>query len=435
MAVVDSHVPNTTAFAEGKMEDGMQQEPKTPATPPTKPQKQPMILSKNDNDGAGDCLFYSVAMSLQNYHGKNRGLLEERLIALDLDLKTLTATDLRTLVYSLFLLPFEETDEIMTRWQVMVQADATLAIEYGQAVAIKDVRIDTMKQEDRFRFFGKCMDRTVTWGDEFALFFIERLLKIRCLVITRSKLQSRQYGGHGQNFRPIIFVPIDLAGSHYQAISWPYMDQEHWAFAEDELPDVILRLAHRDCRNPSITAPYIRLDHIALQTPLSDEKAMKERGTTDQSARPRVPDIDEPDTFAVLFEHWRKCKELVKPALQYVAEHKPTLRCGVDAAAGSRRSQLSAAMMHAAMTSGSFPPGISSAFMTTTQPALKEFDIEGGEVLYPGKMGDRVFRLQCGLRVPKTFSQSPPSPPPATRIRDRPFPTVVAGRYPCVMFP
>ena len=226
-------------------------EPDTPLSPVVVPKPRTFIRVASPADG--DCLFHSVRIALQTYSGEAAERLRLQLLSVGIDVAVMTATDIRRVVYSLFLLPHSETDAIMSQWQAMVTVDPELAIEYGQARCLVGKNVDALTESDRTQFFTACMDRRITWGDEYALYFVERLLRIRCMVVFNAALQSRQYGNYVEGFDPIVYVPLHLRGSHYETVSFDGQS----AFSFSEIPPLFVEMARRDCAHATET--YITL--------------------------------------------------------------------------------------------------------------------------------------------------------------------------------
>ena len=215
------------------------------------------------NPGGGDCLFYAICHALVTYSGSAAERLRTQLQAVGLNVPAVTATELRRMAYSLFLLPNLETDEIMARWQAMVTVDPELAVEYGQARCLIGKDIGALSVADRTQFFVACMDPRITWGDEFTLYFLERLLQIRCMVLYNGTVQLRQYGNHGDDFSPIVYVLLQLHGSHYEAV---VDGSARSAFARAEIPAYALALVRRDCHTAK--EGYINLADDGSSVPL-----------------------------------------------------------------------------------------------------------------------------------------------------------------------
>ena len=250
--------------------------------------KQPLAVYTQPNDGNGDCLFWSVSQALNQYKGCAYGTLARHLAKLHLVLGSITPTQLRQVVYSVFLESHPESDGILDLWRSML-TDAEMIREYGQARALPNKPAADMTPAERDVFFKACMNPVLCWGDETALAFLERLLCIRCLVITDRKMQTRQFVGHQDTFRPIVYIPVALAHLHYQSVTWIDSEgNEHTAFAETELPDVLLYMASRDCSKAK--EDYITLERrtsfrVAVlqgELPEDAEYVLKEH-TTDES--------------------------------------------------------------------------------------------------------------------------------------------------------
>jgi hypothetical protein len=221
---------------------------------------QPVALHTQPNDGRGDCLFQAVAQALNGYKGVATPAAVAHFKMLGLGFGAVTATQLRTLVYMLFLVKNKETDGVLDTWKMLKGVDGALSAEFGQVrVLPSGVPADQLTPAHRTRLFRACMDKRVCWGDETALEFMERLLCIRCFVVANKTLQTRALGNYPADFRPLLYVALGLAHVHYQSVLWTdAFGREHGAFAEQEIPDVFLFLSQRDC-GMVVDKPFIHL--------------------------------------------------------------------------------------------------------------------------------------------------------------------------------
>lgn len=270
--------------------------------------KQSVSLFTQPNDGRGDCMFWSISQALNSYKGSAYGALWHHLGYFGLVPGKVTSTQLRTITYMLFLAPYPETDSIIDMWRTMLTASVELSIEYQQARALPPKPAAELTSAERFIFYRACMNPAVTWGEETALVFLERLLSIRCLVITEKVLQTRQFSNHSDDFQPLVFIPISLSNLHYQSITWfDDSNVEHAAFAEHEIPDILLLLSQRDCSKAS--QPFINLS-----------RRIEFRSKELETGRPAdVPFPEKPHTVDLpILDHFARCRAL------YVAE---TMRC------------------------------------------------------------------------------------------------------------
>lgn len=207
------------------------------------------------NAGGGDCLFHSVAQACNAYRGAAAADLNHHLAALHLIPAAVTAQQLRAMTYAVFLQPSPETDTILSKWVRMASGcDAELATEYGQARVLANKRVDRLTSQDRAELYMACMERAVCWGDETALNIMERLLRIRCIVLCDGRVQIRQHGGYPDGFTPIVFTALRLRGNHYEALGVDGV----FAWTTDELPRALVRLVQRDCSAAS-AASFITL--------------------------------------------------------------------------------------------------------------------------------------------------------------------------------
>lgn len=255
---------------------------------------QPVALSTQPNDGNGDCLFASVAQALNMYTGVARPAAQAHFRRLGLTFGRVTSTQLRTLVYIVFLVPHAETDGVLDTWKMLKTVDSAVSMEFGQVQALPaNTPASELTRAHRVKFFRACMDRRVCWGDETALEFMERLLCIRCMVVTNKTLQTRGLGNYPSNFRPLLYVPLGLAHVHYQSVLWTdAAGREHGAFAEQEIPDVFLYLSQRDC-GMILDKPFIHLRariHERMQYP---------------DAEPRVTSHTSDGNLLI---HWLACR-------------------------------------------------------------------------------------------------------------------------------
>lgn len=244
-------------------------------------------------------MFWSIAQALNSYRGDAYGMLWSHLALFGFAPGRVTCTDLRKITYSVFLVPNKATDDIIDTWRAMLTASAELSHEYQQAKVLPDKPAAELTRDERRAFYDACMNPALCWGEETALVFLEQLLCIRCLVVTKKVLQTRQYSNHPDTFQPIVFIPISLSNMHYQSITW--FDEgnvEHTAFAEHELPDVFLFLSQRDCNKAP--QPFVNLKHRI------DFRATELAGeaTGPYPIRPPTPD-------RAMLHHFAQCRELL----------------------------------------------------------------------------------------------------------------------------
>ena len=211
--------------------------------------RQPVSLWTQPNDGNGDCLFTAVAQALNAYDGVAKPAASEHFRRLGLRFGHVSAKQLRTLVYVLFLVPHVETDNILDAWKMVRAVGGAMSAEYAQVRALPAGKAAAdLSHRDRLLFFRACMDRRTCWGEETALEFMERVLCIRCLVVAGKALQTRALGNYPDSFRPLLYVALGLSHVHYQSVLWTdRAGREHGAFAEQEIPDIFLYLSQRDC--------------------------------------------------------------------------------------------------------------------------------------------------------------------------------------------
>lgn len=209
---------------------------------------QPLDLHTQPNDGRGECLFLSICQALNSYEGVAADSMWEHLGRFGLLRGKVTSIQLRTLTYMLFLCKRGETDDILDVWRGIVTESPELCTEYLQAKFLAPKSAAELTTQERLNFFSACLNPAVCWGDETALMFLERMLCIRCIVITNRVVQCRQFTSVPDDFKPFVYVPLGLTNMHYESIVW--MDAsgaEHCAFSQQELPDILLFLCQRDC--------------------------------------------------------------------------------------------------------------------------------------------------------------------------------------------
>lgn len=335
-------------------------------------------------------------------------VLRTQLLSVGIDAATMTATDLRRVVYSLFLLPHTETDAIMGQWQAMVIVDPELAIEFGQARCLVGKNIDSLSEADRTQFFAACMDRRVTWGDEYALYFIERLLHIRCMVVFNAVLQTRQHGNYIDGFEPIVYVPLHLRGSHYETVSFGGQS----AFAFSEIPKLLVDMAHRDCSHATQT--YITLNPATVTT-----------STSSPSAPLAAP--------FVTHDHFFLCKPIADktplPALS-APPQPPPLPLPLPHA-----SWNSHAGGHTTLSSANMDIDYDERYSDDENILDSDddvsIDVTGGSI-YAGVMASRVIRLQCGISLPEPEPAIavPLLPSDGFAVRTTPIPSRLSFKQP-----
>jgi hypothetical protein len=222
---------------------------------------QPVKLYVRPNEGKGDCLFHSIAQALNDYSaGSTAAALWAHAKRMGLTPGTVTATQLRVITYMLFLVSRPDVDMVLDMWRTMLGASPELSVDVPQARGLPDKPAVELTQAERLSLFSACMNPAVCWGDETAMAFLERLLGIRCMVIVGKHMQTRSSAQHPEGFTPFVYIPLSLMAVHYRNIAWADDDGvQRGAFAEEELPDILLYLAQRDCS--AVPEPYINLRH------------------------------------------------------------------------------------------------------------------------------------------------------------------------------
>ena len=402
-----------------------------PAVPET--DHTPVLRVPSPADG--DCLFFSIRVALQTYRGQNALAVRQSLTAVGIDVETMTATDLRRIVYALFLLPNKETDDIMAQWQALVTVDPELAIEYGQARCLIGKNIAALTADDRAQFFTACMDRRITWGDEFALYVLERLLCIRCMVVFNGVMQLRRYD-HGLTFAPLVYIPLQLRGSHYETVSIHAQS----AFARAEIPSLLLRMAHRDCGTAQEAYIHLRVSDIE---------------TADAARTDADTDID--TVLVPLREHLQLCQPIMALIPIPIPSSTPTRTLTSMSALSSASASASASVP--TRTPGIYPPRLPRTRSIDTETewdtdadadvepdadadADAEMDIDDQRLIdlndgtiHMGVLPKVITRLQCGLAIPfssttATVTATATVPVPVPVLRTKPFATRLIGKQP-----
>jgi hypothetical protein len=205
------------------------------------------MLDVVENAGGGDCLFHSLRDGLVNYDGVGRRAVNDRLHRLGLPSDaSLTATHLRQAAYTVLLGSTPEIDALLGQWLLLYSA---MPAELPQVACIAGKSPGSLQPLDRANLFLACMQCS-TWGDEGTLVILERLLNIRVMVFANGIMQVRAFGEHGSRFKPIVYLAVDLRGNHYRGVTYRAngSDRVQWAFAESELPAILVWVAHRDCK-------------------------------------------------------------------------------------------------------------------------------------------------------------------------------------------
>ena len=207
------------------------------------------------NPASGDCQFWSLAQSLNNYQGSQLIPLRQRLAMLGLELGKVVAKDLRNLSYCSFLASHPDLDVHLERWKQLA-ADPTLVGSYFHGRFLAKKRIDTLTCTDRLVLFDMLMSPFETWGDETSLIILERLLAVRVDVICNSILQIRD-PGHDEE--PLVFVAMQLETQHYESIRILNKsdDSVTSAWAKHELPEELVAMHRRHCASSS--KPWVQM--------------------------------------------------------------------------------------------------------------------------------------------------------------------------------
>lgn len=347
----------------------------------------------------GSCMFHAVAYCLSQYRGVLHGELRDRLRGLGMPAaEELTAAHLRALVYTLFLVPGEDTDLWLTKWQMMYSVDPR---EYAHAAVLAGKVIAELTPHDRLTLVRQCLKLT-TWGDEISLVILELLLGLRIMVLADNRMQTRPnaYG----SFYPDLYLVLRLSAGHYEAVYWSSTasGRSVSAFAECELPGILVTLAHRDCGAAS--EPYVNLAHLE---PAPNGLA--------SMARPRSsPSVLDPGAASL--------------AAKIRAQYLRVL--GLGGAAGGDGGDMARTL-----SAGSSPPPV------PLQPprSLPTYRLDGGDVGRPRPVlrADGVSvasalmpvkRLQCGMVVRRPLGSVLPAHSHALFSGYRPRPFVLGAR-------
>ena len=238
----------------------VQQAPPVVMVRPLGPQFPELYVSPNA--GCGDCQFWALAQAINNCHQEE---LTARLCLLQLVPGGVTATQLRRLAYTLFLLPTPELDGYLAHWKTN-SGDPSMGDAYRHARFLADKRIDTLTRGQREELFQVLMDAQQTWGDETSLILLERLLRVRVDVITNGHLQIRDMC-HPAGFTPLVYTAMNLSMKHYECIIARAPDGSFvTAFPTPDLPLAIVALHRRDCA--AAVDAYVRLVEPADGPPL-----------------------------------------------------------------------------------------------------------------------------------------------------------------------
>lgn len=301
------------------------------------------------NGANGDCQFWAFAQALNGYAGLKLEELKEHLKTFNLALGRITAGELRELTYMLFLLPFPELDECLTKWR-LYSMDATMQDAYHHARFLQNKRIDSLSTKDRAKFFYNILnDAYQTWGDETSLMILERLLHVRVDVLTNGYLQIRDQC-HPAHFEPIVYIVMNLSLQHYECVlqQSPAQASPQSAWATAELPAEIVSLHRAHC-------------HAAKDAYISLVEGSKR-------VLPPLP----PPAEHCMLAHYAACQAIL------------------TADSTSRSSDPSVAFPDA-------PPFAETGLASV----LKTVEADGG-TQHPGRMGTVVTRLQCGLAICQT---------------------------------
>ena len=343
----------------------------------------------------GSCMFHAVVDCLKRYNGIKAPDFAARLRDLGLpEVQDLSAGQLRLLVYSVFLVPGEDTDSWLASWQMMFAVDPA---EYGHAAVLSGKTIPAdLTSADRAALVSSCL-RPTTWGDETALVILELLLGLRIMVITNNRMQTRPnaYG----DFVPELYILLRLSHHHYESVSWTdgTTGRSLWAFAEAELPNVYVQLAHRDCAAAS--EPFVNLAHLM---PGPHGVAVPARHRPDPPVAPSLNPL------------------AAKLRMQY-------LRVAASGVLRSSSARVSAAAAPVPVPLPSLPSRTEPTFLLDGGPAPRPRWADEG-VVAP------VTRLQCGIPLPckrtvhtENYLRHTPTRPPALFGRHRLRPYVMWG--------
>ncbi len=369
------------------------------------------------NEGNGDCLFYSVRDPLFAYNGSHRKQLHEQLVMLGLkptDPVAFSQTALRQVAYTCFLLPHPFTEFIMDQWKKYSAFDLEMACHFAHVAPLAKKSMDEVTAADRRQVFLNCMKNS-TWGDETVLNLLEKLLRVRFMVVRDKKLAIRSCD-HGDDFVPIVYIPLLMRGEHYQSITIKGVG----AFAESELPSDLVDLSHRDCYMAK--EPYINLKHL--------EGSGKKYPQKPLPAADSVSDTDavRPTTTADMVAHYALCVPHIPSTVKIETldeddEEDPDVAFDIGSASPSGITAHSENFMSCPCSPiGDVDVqednyGIGYNFLALQSlhgaaPASRGSREEhtvlaDGGLICPGVLPSVVHRLQCGVTVRSVWRRDP----------------------------
>jgi len=327
-------------------------------------------LVRRETPRDGNCMFHAIAAALRGYDGLYCAWLRHRVTTvLELGpLETLTAASLRELAYTAFLCSGKETDAWLEVWQLAYQTP-DIRGEFAHARSLAGKSIEALTTEDRLALFDECM-KPYAWGDETTLVALETLLQVRVMVLSNRKLQVRS-SNYGSDYDPKLFICLQLLCNHYEWVGFrpspgaPLLT----AFSESELPELLITAAHRHCSKA--TEPFINLKHLSDGGGGGGGSHATDTASSSAStpAAPPPPPVDDPACSRLLEQYFAGRK---------VREGRPKAAprtCPVDSDK-PRRAGLAASPL-----------------------------------ICPGRMGPRVFRMECGVKV------AAPQPAPTAAVR------------------
>ena len=110
-----------------------------------------------------------------------------------------------------------DTDNVIETWMNMYRSGIQDEVAHvADLVKLKKKATD-LKHVDLMGVCEKMLDKSLYWGDEYAISFLEKLLNIRFLVIRDGDPAKR--GTDKVQRYPLFYILLYLKGGHYEPLS------------------------------------------------------------------------------------------------------------------------------------------------------------------------------------------------------------------------
>ena len=169
--------------------------------------------------GDGDCLFHSIEKCLG---GSRFQHMTPKLMR-----SLVSRSVLRPRIFDRIVL---DTDNVIETWMNMYRSGIQHEVLHVAGAVKLNKKATDLKQADLEDMAEKMMDKSLYWGDEYAIAFLEKLLNVRFLVIHDGDPAKR--GTDKVQRYPLFYILLYLRDGHYEPLSC----DGQFRFQKEDLP-------------------------------------------------------------------------------------------------------------------------------------------------------------------------------------------------------